>query len=124
MALRYPVSAGTILLCDYNTGFREPEMVKRRPVIVMTPRLPYRDGLCSVIPLSQSGPKRDIQYQCKIALTTPLPDPFPYSIFWAKADMLATVSFQRLDLFRTARDQTGKRKYIHPKLGNADFLLV
>ena len=99
-------------------------MVKRRPVVVMTSRLPHRDGLCTVIPLGQSGPKQDVQYQCKITLKDALPDPYPCSVFWAKADMLATVSFQRLDLFRTARDQTGKRKYLHPKFGNADFLLV
>lgn len=28
--------------------------------------------------------------------------------------MLATVAFDRLDLFHTERDQYGKRKYLHP----------
>jgi mRNA interferase MazF len=35
--------------------------------------------------------------------------------------MVATVSFKRLDLFRTGRDQFGKRKYIHPVLAAEDF---
>jgi mRNA interferase MazF len=35
--------------------------------------------------------------------------------------MLATVGFERLDLFHTARDQYGKRRYLHPKLTDADL---
>ena len=35
--------------------------------------------------------------------------------------MLATVSFNRLDLFRTERDQYGKRKYLHPKITEQDL---
>jgi len=34
----------------------------------------------------------------------PLPEPFSYSVAWAKCDMLATVAFDRLDLLRTERD--------------------
>jgi len=33
--------------------------------------------------------------------------------------MIATVGFDRLDLFRTKRDQTGKRKYLQPKVSKA-----
>lgn len=49
MAIRFPVSPGTILLCDYATGFRAPEMVKRRPAVVISPHLRHRDRLCSVV---------------------------------------------------------------------------
>jgi hypothetical protein len=35
--------------------------------------------------------------------------------------MIATVGFERLDLFHTGRDQTGRRKYIHPVLGPAEL---
>lgn len=45
-----------------------------------------------------------------------MPYPFVYGVAWAKCDMLATVGFERLDLFRTERDQYGKRKYLHPKV--------
>ena len=38
--------------------------------------------------------------------------------------MLATVSFERLDLFHTERDQYGKRKYLHPKLSEIDVARV
>jgi hypothetical protein len=43
------------------------------------------------------------------------------AVAWAKCDMLATVGFERLDLFHTARDQYGKRRYLHPKLTGADL---
>jgi uncharacterized protein YifN (PemK superfamily) len=49
-------------------------------------------------------------------MTAPLPVPFDYAVVWAKCDMIATVSFDRLDLFRTGRDQTGKRRYLQPRL--------
>lgn len=125
MAIQYPVGPGTVLLCDYSKGgFLEPEMIKRRPAVVVSPRLPYRDGLCSVVPLSGSEPAKPVPYVARIDLPAPLPPPFEQSVWWAKCDMLATVGFGRLDLFRTARDQTGKRKYIQPKLSEVAFRAV
>ena len=122
MAIRFPVGPGTILLCDYSLGgFREPEMVKRRPALVVSPRLPYRDGLCTVVPLSGTPPARDVAYVVKLALLEPLPEPFEQRYWWAKCDMIATVGFSRLDLFRTGRDQSGKRKYLHPVLPKSDM---
>ncbi|WP_198669160.1 type II toxin-antitoxin system PemK/MazF family toxin [Elioraea thermophila] len=60
MPILYPVAAGTILLCDDDTGFRPPEMVKRRPVVVVSPRLPHRDGLATVVPLSTTAPREPV----------------------------------------------------------------
>ncbi|MEX1152995.1 type II toxin-antitoxin system PemK/MazF family toxin [Parvibaculum sp.] len=106
-----------MVLCDYALGgFRKPEMIKKRPAVVISPRLPYRDSLCTVVPLSGTAPNNKIEYQRRIELEEALPHPFPLSVWWAKCDMLATVGFQRLDLFRTERMVGGKRKYIHPKL--------
>lgn len=105
-------------------GFCEPEMVKRRPAIVLSPRLAFRDGLCSVVPLSGSPPSRTVEYVVQLALPKPLPAPFEHQVWWAKCDMIATVGFHRLDLFRTGRDQSGKRKYIHPVLMAEDLARV
>lgn len=125
MGIKYSVGVGTVLLCDYSRGgFVPPEMVKKCPAVVISPRLPHRDGLCSVIPLSQTEPDHDVGYVVRIAFADPLPYPFPHSVFWAKCDMIATVSFDRLDLFQTARDQSGKRKYLHPKLTAEDVSRV
>ncbi len=122
MAIRFPVGPGTILLCDYSLGgFREPEMVKKRPALVISPRLPYRDGLCAVVPLSGTAPPRAVAYVVRLELETPLPEPFQQRIWWAKCDMIATVGFARLDLFRTGRDRDGKRKYLHPLLPKSDM---
>src|SRR5437773_1314132 len=124
MPLLFPVPPGTILLCDYTRGFRLPEMVKRRPAIVISPRLPHRDYLWAVVPLSTTAPARDVAYVCRLELARPLPPPFDAAVCWAKADMVATVGFERLDLFRTGRDRTGRRQYLHPRLSDADLTRV
>lgn len=122
MAIRYPPGPRTLLLCDYGLGgFRAPEMVKRRPAIVISPRLPYRDGLCTVVPLSSTPPERPVPYVVEIKIAEPLPAPFDSPVVWAKCDMLATVAFERLDLFRTGRDHEGKRRYLSSKLPENDF---
>jgi uncharacterized protein YifN (PemK superfamily) len=122
MGIQFPVAVGTILLCDYNRGgFQPPEMVKRRPAIVISPRLPYRDGLCTVAPISSDEGERATEYNIRLEFKPPLPSPFSYEVAWAKCDMLATVGFARLDLFHTARDQEGRRKYLHPKLSMTDL---
>jgi uncharacterized protein YifN (PemK superfamily) len=122
MAIKYPVGPGTILRCDYSRGgFQPPEMVKARPVVVISPRLPHREGLCTVVPLSGSEPDYLVSYVVRLELDPPLPQPFGNSIVWAKCDMLATVGFGRLDLFHTDRDQYGRRRYLHPKLPDHDF---
>ena len=92
-------------------GFRPPEMVKRRPAVVITGRLPRRNNLHTVVPLSGTPSDERNLYHCRLELPAPLPEPFGETIWWVKADMIATVSLDRLDLFRTGRDQHGRRKY-------------
>lgn len=116
MTLKFHPEPGTILVCDYTTGFILPEMVKRRPVVTISPRLKRRDGLITVVPLSTSAPKPVCDHHCSIRLAHALPPPFDSKEMWVKADMLATVSFDRLDLVRTGRDPYGKRKYLTPQL--------
>lgn len=121
MAIKYDVPPRTLLLCDYSKGgFREPEMVKRRPVIVISPRLRHRTGLMTVVPLSTTIPANPSPHHCQVNLPHPLSG-FQQLECWVKADMIATVAFERLDMFRTARDQTGKRKYLTPRISEADF---
>ncbi len=125
MAIQFPVGPGTVLLCDYNRGgFQPPEMVKRRPAIVISPRLRHRNGLCTVVPLSGEPDDHEENYVIRLVFSKPLPDPFSYTVAWAKCDMLATVGFKRLDLFRTERDQYGKRKYLHPMVSEQDLIRV
>src|SRR6267378_4020448 len=122
--LKFHPEPGTILICDYSNGFRLPEMVKRRPVITISPRLKRRDGLITVVPLSTSAPTPVCNHHCKISIKPALPEPFDSEEMWAKADMLATVGFERLDLVRTGRDPFGKRKYLTPRLEPAEMQVV
>jgi mRNA interferase MazF len=125
MPIKFAVAPGALVLCNYATGFRTPEMVKRRPVVVISPRLPHRDGLCTVVPLSTTPPHSAVAYQCRLEIHPALPPPFSDSVCWAKADMLATVSFERIDLFRTERDSaSGRRRYLHPKVTKEDLARI
>lgn len=113
MSLQFPPTPGMVVICNYNTGFREPEMVKERLAVVVSPRLPHRDGLCTVVPLSTTPARSGIRYQCKIELPFEAPPPYEGKIKWAKADMMATVAYRRLTLPYTSRDQSsGNRKYL------------
>jgi uncharacterized protein YifN (PemK superfamily) len=124
MPIKYDALPRTLLLCDYSKGgFRAPEMVKKRPVIVISPRLRHRTGLTTVVPLSTSAPTHPSGHHCRVAMPHPLPG-FPATECWVKADMLATVSFDRLDMFRTDRDPFGKRKYLTPRISEDDFQMV
>lgn len=112
MPLQYSVHPKTILLCDFDMGgFRPPEMVKRRPAVVLVGDLPGRGRLHTVVPLSGTETDPKYRYACRLELAAPLPEPFSETTWWAKADMAATVSLERLDLFRSKRDQYGKRRY-------------
>jgi mRNA interferase MazF len=122
--LKYHPEPGTILICDYSTGFKKPEMVKKRPVVIISPRLKRRHGLATVVPLSTTEPNPICDHHCKISIKPALPAPFDSEEVWVKADMLATVGFERLELIRTGRDHEGKRKYLTPQLEQAALKIV
>lgn len=113
MALMYYPPAGEILLCDFSTGFIAPEMVKLRPVVVVSPRLRRRNELVGVVPLSTTPPPQVESYHYQLTLAQPLPKPFDNPVMWAKCDMVATVARARLDRFKAGRSgHGGARKYV------------
>jgi uncharacterized protein YifN (PemK superfamily) len=122
--LKFHPEPGTILICDYSTGFRVPEMVKKRPVVTISPRLKRRDGLITVVPLSTTTPNPVCDHHCKIKMDPVLPRPFDSAEVWVKADMVATVGFARLDLIRTPREPFSGRKYLTPRLKPEDLKTV
>lgn len=124
MPLNFNPPPGLILVCDYNTGFREPEMVKRRPVVVISPRLRQRSGLCTVVPLSGTPPDHEQDYHCCLEMKPLLPKPWDSKWFWVKGDMIATVAFSRLELVRGPKDFEGKRKYINQNVGAKNLFLI
>jgi mRNA interferase MazF len=96
MAIDFHPKRGTVLMCDFTTGFKPPEMVKRRHVVVVSPRYRRHTGLCLVVPFSSVAPFEIEPHHHEIrAGKYPFFD--PVKPVWAKADMLTCVSFQRLD---------------------------
>lgn len=114
MLLYYP-SKGDILICDY-TGFKEPEMTKVRPVVVVSPRFRTRGNLCTVIPLSTTAPNPAEAYHLQLELERKMPQPFESANPWVKTDMINVVSLQRLSLIRCGRGPNGERKYYKKRL--------
>jgi mRNA interferase MazF len=91
------------------------------PSQIPSSRLAFAFSTFGRIPSRLSRLAKSLSQRSGVITGQPLPDPFSYQVAWAKCDMLATVGFERLDLFHTARDQTGKRRYLHPKLTDADL---
>ncbi len=98
-------------MCDFNSGFVEPEMVKRRPVVVISPKISGRPKLCTVVALSNTAPAPAMSYHCQINITPALPEPLQSEAVWVKGDMVNTVGFHRLDLIRLGKNCQGRRIY-------------
>ncbi|PYF07831.1 uncharacterized protein YifN (PemK superfamily) [Rhodobacter viridis] len=126
MPIQYDQTPGTILVCDFSAGgFKAPEMVKPRPVVVISKRKRRSSGLLTVVPLSTTAPDPVLAHHCQITLEKPLPHPrFDKTECWVKGDMVTTVSFQRLDLFRTDRGPGGARKYVTVRVSDAQLAQI
>jgi uncharacterized protein YifN (PemK superfamily) len=111
MGLIYHPKRGTILLADFSQGFREPEMVKRRLCVVVSPPIEARVGLCTVVPLSQTAPKKTMPYHYQLEIPFQMPSSWGGGSRWVKGDMVCAVGFHRLNLLRLGRGRDGKRRY-------------
>ncbi|HUX81253.1 MAG TPA: type II toxin-antitoxin system PemK/MazF family toxin [Halothiobacillus sp.] len=120
MALRFHPQPGTIVICDYK-GFEAPEMIKRRPAIVISPRFRDRLGLCTIVPCSTTVPKNIMPYHYEITLDQPMSEAYPSIKQWVKCDMLATVGFSRLSLPHNGKDSQGKRLYVDIVIPSRDL---
>ena len=116
MAIREHPSIGSILLCDFD-GYRQPEMVKRRPVVVISPKIAARPGLCTVVALSTTAPEPAAQYHCQIDIRPRLPDWMQSDGVWVKGDMIAVVALNRLDFIQVGKNSVGKRQYYYSTVG-------
>lgn len=114
---------GTIVRVDLSQGFKKPEMVKRRPAVVLSPPLNGRPDLCSIVPLSTQSPRNVEEHHMKIEFDPPLPDPYGAPVKWLKGDIVLTVAFHRLRLLFSGWDQ-GQRVYDVRVLDAATFSKV
>ena len=101
MAITFYPKAGTILLCDFSKGFVPPEIVKLRPVVVVSPNHRNNSELYTVVPLSKTAPKTI--RPCHLKLTNNPISSEDGADSWAKCDLVMTVARTRLDRFKMAR---------------------
>ena len=106
MGLNSAPVPGSIVVCIYN-DFREPEMVKARPVIIVSPRINSRPNLLTVVPISTTAPKTPKAFNVLIDLGEPLPRWGPATKVWVKCDMIATLALRRFHLLQ--EEDTDKR---------------
>lgn len=110
MTLSSHPAPGTILRVDLSEGFSPPEMVKRRPAIVLSPPIRGRQRLCTIVPLSTTAPTRVEPHHLMLRLDPPLPPPYHSPEMWVKGDIVLTVAFHRLRLLFAGHEQ-GQRVY-------------
>lgn len=121
MTLPYFPHQGEILVCDFDDSAPGAEMVKRRPIVVVSRHETHNRKLCTVVPLSTTAPTPPRGWH------HPLPHVSitgwkPSGVMWAKCDMLATVSFDRLNKPYIKTRQG--RNYVTHKLDAADLAAV
>ncbi len=98
-------------MCDFE-GFVTPEMVKKRPVVVIA-RNRANKMLVTVVPLSTTEP--DVMEPHHYQLPkNPVPA-LKSKKCWAKCDMLATVSISRMDRLKNGWER------VVPEVTTADL---
>jgi mRNA interferase MazF len=117
MALTFHPRPGTVLICDFSTGFMPPEMVKKRPVVVVSSAHINRNFLCTVVPVSTTKPLSIEPYHVRIRRGS-YPFFHPTKPCWVKCDMITTVALRRLDRILV------NHRYEAPRLHEDDFLSV
>nr|VFK66611.1 MAG: Uncharacterized protein YifN, PemK superfamily [Candidatus Kentron sp. UNK]VFK72098.1 MAG: Uncharacterized protein YifN, PemK superfamily [Candidatus Kentron sp. UNK] len=110
MSMPFHPHIGMVLICDFNTGFKALEMIKRRPVVVISPRLRRSSPLCTIVPLSTTVPNPVEPFHHPMDPRS-LPGKLAKRETWAKCDVLTTVSLERLDRVLVGKERNGKRIY-------------
>jgi mRNA interferase MazF len=105
---------GQIFLADF-TDLKEPEMTKIRPVIIVSPRLPFRSDIAAVVPISTTPPRHNLPFCYRLSRNYH-PDESDGLPCWAKADMLMNIATRRLDGFKI-----GRRRWCYPELTKEDL---
>ena len=100
MPITFHPRPGTVLMCDFTTGFIVPEIVKMRPVVIVSPHHIRRPDLYTVVPLSQTAPDPEEPYHVHFPHTPVAGGQGPC---WAKCDLVVSVAAQRLDRKKIGR---------------------
>lgn len=117
MSLNFYPRAGQVLVCNF-TGFIVPEMVKPRPVVVVSPRLPNRAEIVAIVPISLTEPLRPTQYKVRLSKNYH-PEESDDLPCWAACDMVMNLGLYRLNGFKV-----GRRKWAYPQMTGDDLAVV
>lgn len=117
MGLNFQPRAGQVLVCDFS-GFKEPEMVKPRPVVVVSPKLPYRSNIVAVVPVSTTEPRHNLPFCCRLSKNYH-PEEADDVPCWAKADMIMNLGVYRLSGFKV-----GRRQWEFPQVSPEDLAAI
>lgn len=117
MAINFYPRAGQIFICDFNK-FEPPEMTKKRPVMVVSPRLPNRAEIVTIVPLSTTAPRKPVAYAVLLSKDYN-PTGTGQRQVWAKCDMVLNVGRHRLTSYKT-----GRRKHVTPEASGDDLRRV
>lgn len=120
MPLLYQPRVGAVVRCDFR-GMIAPEMLKLRDVVVIA-RHPHNSKLVTVVPLSASEPSVVSGYHYELSYD-PRPGGDSMRSIWVKADMIYTVSLERLDMHYMAT-RRGGRQVIQVKLPDSDMVAI
>lgn len=98
-------------------------MVKKRPVVVVSPRPRRTAQICIVIPLSTTKPDPIQDYHHRLDSNS-LPGELAKKETWAKCDMITTVSLERLDRVKVGKQTDGKRIYVSHGITPNDLKMI
>lgn len=115
--LTFQPKVGSVVYCDYR-GFIQPEMIKKRPVIIVSShKQNYK--LVSVVPISTTPPYPVLHYHLEMN--------FKFCIAhldskksWVKCDMINVVCLERLHL---VKDKVSGKRYA-PRIDISFLLLI
>ena len=110
MPLQFHPKPGEIFMCDFPDSYMHGEMIKRRPVIVISKRLEGRSRLVNIVPISMTPPEPVRSHHVEIGrMSMPRGLRDQEGRRWAKCDMIYTMSLDRLDYVRGHRSRDGRR---------------
>lgn len=120
-------------MADFS-DLQAPEMTKIRPVVVVSPKLPFRSDLAAIVPISLTPPRHDLPFCFRLSRNYHPLESHALPC-WAKADMVMTVALRRLNGFKVGRrqwaipemnaeDMAGVRKAVLYGLGYGDLALA
>jgi len=120
MSIKFQPRVGSVIRCDF-VGMIPPEMVKMRDVVVIA-RHPHNSKLVTVVPLSVSRPLVVEPFHYELS-HDPRPGGDSMRSIWVKADMIYTVSTDRLELHYLAT-RRGGRQVVQVKLPDSDMAII